>query len=85
MRCCRIGVVGHDSLEIRAIIIVLARLRDRDAIESDVTLTEQRVEEIIVHRRLVRNVDILPRIGDQFTPNVEFDIEMYVVIFIGRY
>jgi hypothetical protein len=34
-------------------MIVLARLRDGYAIESDVTLTEQRVEEIIGHARVV--------------------------------
>jgi len=36
----RIGAVGQESLNIRSIILVLARLRDRDAIENDVTLTE---------------------------------------------
>jgi len=40
MRGCRIGAVGQESLEIRAIILVLARLRLFDAVESDVTLTE---------------------------------------------
>ena len=38
---CLIGVVGQESLEIRAIIIVLARLRDCGAIENNVTLTEE--------------------------------------------
>ena len=41
MRGFHTGAVGQESLEIRAIIIVNARLRDCDAIESDVTLTEQ--------------------------------------------
>ena len=41
MRGCRIGAVGQESLEIRVIIILIARLRDCDVIESDVTLTEQ--------------------------------------------
>jgi len=35
-------------------MIVLARLRDGEAIESDVTLTLQRVEEIIGHGCEVR-------------------------------
>jgi len=47
MRGCRMCAVGHHSLEIGAIIMVLSPLRDGDAIESDVTLSEQRVEEII--------------------------------------
>jgi len=38
---CRIVPVGQKSLEIRAIIIVFARLRDCGAIENDVTLTEE--------------------------------------------
>ena len=37
----RIGAVGQESLEIRAIIIVLSRLRDCGAIENIVTLTEE--------------------------------------------
>jgi len=46
------------SLEIGAVMIMLTRLRDGDAIESDVTLTEQRVEEIICHAREVRKFHI---------------------------
>jgi len=37
---CRFCAVGNDSLEIEAIMVMLARLRDVDAIESEVTLTE---------------------------------------------
>jgi len=44
MRGCCIVAVGQESLEIRALIIVLARLRDGYDIESDITLTEKRVE-----------------------------------------
>jgi len=55
-------------------MIVLARLHDDDTIESDVTLTEQRVEEIFGHTRRVSKVHILSRRRDQFTPDVEFDI-----------
>ena len=43
------------------------------------------MEEIIGHGREVRKVYILSRSRDQFTLDVEFDIEMYVPIFIGRY
>ena len=32
--------VGHESLEILAIVLLLTGLRDCDAIESDVSLTE---------------------------------------------
>jgi len=43
-------------------MIVLARLRDGDAIESDVTLTEQGMKEILVTPTYVRKVNIhLPR------------------------
>jgi len=42
-------------------MIVHTRLRKGDAMESDVTLTEQRVEEIIGHAREVRKADILSR------------------------
>jgi len=61
---CRIRAVGQESLEIRTIILVLARLRDCGAIEVDVTLTEERVEEIIGDGRVVRNVHIIPRTRD---------------------
>jgi len=53
---------------------MLARPRVDDAIESDVTFTEHRVEEIIGHGRDVRKVHILPRSRDQYTPDVEFVI-----------
>ena len=49
---------------------MLARLRDGDAIQSDVTFTEQSVEEIIGHGRVVYKVHILCRTRDQFTPDV---------------
>ena len=86
MRGCRISAVGQESLDIRAIILVLAGLRDCDAVESDAILTEQWVKEIIGHGRVVRSVHILSRNPiDQFTPDVYFDIETYVGIVIGRY
>ena len=40
-------------------MIVLTRLRDGDAIESDVIFTEQGVEEIICHGHEFRKVHIL--------------------------
>jgi len=60
----RIGAVGQESLEIRAIFTMLARLRDCGAIENDVTLTEERVDEIIGDGRVVRNVHIIHRTRD---------------------
>ena len=60
----RVGAVGQENLEIRAIIIVLARLRDCGAIENDFTLTEERVVEIIGDGRDVRKVHIIPRTRD---------------------
>jgi len=40
-RCgCRIDAISQESLNIRAIIIVLTRLRDCGAIENDGTLTK---------------------------------------------
>jgi len=39
---------------------VPARLRDGDVIDSDITLTEQRVEEITGHAREVRNSTSFP-------------------------
>ena len=56
------------------IMIVLVRLRDGDAIDSDVKLTEQGVEEIIGHGREVRKVHILSWSRDSFTPDIEFHI-----------
>jgi len=41
MRGYSIGALCKESLDIRATIIVLARLRDCDTNESDVTLTEK--------------------------------------------
>ena len=55
-------------------MIMLTRLRDNDAIDSDVTLTEQTVEEIICHARELRIVHILSRTQNQITSDVEFDI-----------
>ena len=60
----RIGVLGQVSLEIRAIIIVIVRLGVCGNTENDVTLTEERVEEIIGDGRVVRNVHIIPRTQD---------------------
>ena len=65
-------------------IIVLARLLDGVAIEYDFTLTEQSLEEIIFHGRVVCKVHIFLRTQDQFTSDVEFDIEIYLCI-VGRY
>ena len=56
----RIGALGQVSVEIRAIIVVLARLRDCGTIENDVILIEERVEEIIGNGRVDRNVHIIP-------------------------
>jgi len=66
-------------------MIVLTRLRDGETIDSDVTLTEQGVEEIIGHARVVRKVRMLSRSRDQFTPDDEFDIETKVRVVIGKY
>jgi len=65
-----------------AVKIMLTRLRDGDAIESDVTLTEWRLEEIICHAPGVRKVHILSRGRCQFTPDMELDIEINVRIVI---
>jgi len=43
MRCKCIAAIDQEGLEIRAILIELACLRDRHTIYSDVTLTERRV------------------------------------------
>jgi len=56
----RIGALGQVSVEIRAIIVVLARLRDCGTIENDVLLIEERVDEIIGNGRVDRNVHIIP-------------------------
>jgi len=85
MRGYRIRDVGQKNLEVRGIKILLTRLRDGDAIESDVSLIQQRVVEIIGHGREVREVHILSGSRDQFTPDVEFDIQINVSIVIGRY
>jgi len=60
----RIGALGQVSVEIRAIIVVLARLRDCGTIENDVILIEERVDEIIGNGRVDRNVHIIPRTRD---------------------
>jgi hypothetical protein len=70
MRDCLITAVGQERLEIRAIMIVFTSLRDVDSVETDVTLTEQRVKKIVGHDRVVRIVHVLPRALDQFTPDV---------------
>ena len=55
-------------------MIMLALLQDGDAIESDVTLTEEGVEEIICPDREVRKGHKLFRDRNQFTSDIEFDI-----------
>ena len=66
-------------------MIVFVCVRDGDTIDSDVTLTDQGVEKIIGHGREVCKVHILSRSPDQFSPEVDFDIYIYVRIVIGRY
>jgi hypothetical protein len=41
-------------------MIVFSSPRDVEVVESDVTWTEQRVEEIVGHGRVVRVVHIFP-------------------------
>ena len=53
---------------------MLALLPDVDAIESDVTLTEYGVEEVIRLTRVVRKIHILSRGRYQFTSDIVFDI-----------
>ena len=53
---------------------MLARLRHVDAIEGDVTLTEEGVKKIICHARVVLKIHILSRARYQFTSEVEFHI-----------
>jgi len=50
-RECRIRAIVHESLEIVAIMIVLARLGDADAIECVVNFTVQKEKEILCHDR----------------------------------
>ena len=84
MRVCRVCVIGHDSLEIIAITIIPSRLCDGEAIESEVTLTEQGVEEIICHAREVRIVNIPSRGRDQFNSDLGFiSRSMYVSLSAG--
>ena len=64
---------------------MLASLHDGDAIESEVTLTEPRMEEIIGHGHLFLRDYIFPQTQNLFTSDVEFDIEIYVSIVIARY
>jgi len=57
---------------------VLARLRVGDAIEGDVTLADQLVEEIIGHGHSVCKIHVLPLARDQFSLNVDFNIKIHV-------
>jgi len=51
-------------------MILLARLRDGDAIESYITMAAQGVEEIICHARVVRKVHIVSGSRYQFTSDI---------------
>jgi len=64
---------------------MLAGLRDVDAFKGDVTLTEEGVDEIICHARVVRKIHILSRQVYQFTSDVQFGIYINVCVVIGRY
>ena len=46
---------------------------------SDVTLTEERMQEIIRHRREIRGTQIRPVFLVQFARNVEFYIRIYLL------
>jgi len=70
----RIHVIGHYSAKIGALMNVLTRPRDGDAIEGDVTLTDKGLEEITGHARDAHKVHILSLGQDQITLNVELDI-----------
>jgi len=60
MRSGGIAAIGHEGFEIIPIPIDLARLRDSQAVESDVTLTEKRIEEINSYGCEVCRVHVLP-------------------------
>ena len=47
---------------------------DRHAVESDATLTEEKMKEIIGYCCVVCDIQILPFPRDQFASDVEFDI-----------
>ena len=43
VKCVLAASEGHEGFEIRGVLIDLACLRDRYAVESDITLTENRM------------------------------------------
>jgi len=60
IRGCNICAVVQENLQIEAIVTVLVCLRNGYAFESDGTLTEQGVEEIIGHGSCVCQVHNFP-------------------------
>jgi len=64
MRGRGIVAVVQECFEIRAIMIEFTRLRYGRAVESDVTLAEQRMQEMFSDVRKVCGVQVLPNPRD---------------------
>jgi len=81
--CGGVTAVRQYGLEKRSITILFGSLGYGQAVHGDVTLTEERLQKIIRHSREIRVIQIPPiRLG-QFTPNVEFYIQVRVRAIIG--
>jgi len=83
MRCGGVTAVLQYGLEKGKIIIDFGRLGYCQAVQGDATLTEERMQKVIRHRRKIRVIQSRPiRLG-LLTTNVEFYIQVYVRVING--
>jgi len=83
IRCGGVTDVRQYGLQKRTIIVEFGRLGYCQAVQSDATLTEERMQKVIHHSREIRVIQSRPiRLG-QLTTNVELYMQIYVNVIIG--
>jgi len=82
---CGITAIGQYGVEKRALIIKIGGLLYNHALQSDTTLNEERMQEVILRYREICAIQICPVCLGQFTSNIEFYICVYVRVIIGGY
>jgi len=83
MRCGGVTAVRQYGFEKRTIILEFSCLGNSQAVQGDATLTEERMQNVILYSREIRVIQSRPiRLGE-ITTNVEFYIQVYVRFIIG--
>jgi len=74
MRGGSVTAVRQYDLEKLSIIIEFCRLRHERAVQVDATLTEERMQKVIIYSREIRVIQSHPVRLCKFTANIEFYI-----------